>query len=262
MSFYRDSINGQDFCSGIMFCYSEVGYCKSYHKNGDVFLKNHVGGGAILQGPNQGDIQRSAGGGLVVGQRSNPADNIAGQRAAGYGKRWERLHLIGVSAGRLRKRDYSLFNTVMGSHGLNSAMIPFEGVVSWVIGEKRKHVYSVGVVAKKLKLEKKSKGKHVEYTEGNVAYEIIQAVSYESANKDIWINFSQKSICPIVSAFSQGQKIDHQSDIPDKWKLSTDNQNKLYAQISAIDAEVLAYQEAYNGGRKGVWRAGGISKCC
>lgn len=261
MGFNRDSINGQHFCSGIKCFYSVGDYGQAIHSEATITLKNHVGGGQILYGPNQGDIQRSSGGGLVVGQRSDPADNCGGQRGTGYGARWERLHLIGVGAGRLYKRDYSLFNTVMGSHGLNSAMIPFEGVVGWVIGENRKHIYSIGALTKRLKLEKKVSGKHIEYTEGDVAQEIIQSVSYESTNENIWINFTQKSVCPIVSALTQGQQVDHEPGIPDKWKLSTENQNQLYSRIQLLDAEIRAYQEAFNRGDLTVWDRGGIPRC-
>lgn len=45
---------------------------------------------------------------------------------AGLGCCYERLHLIGVSAGSLKKRNYRGNNIRIGSHALNTAMMPLE----------------------------------------------------------------------------------------------------------------------------------------
>lgn len=246
MAFNRDHQNGQSIMQKFNAAWSRGEYSEAYHSNATRMLVNDVGGGAILLGPNQGNIPRSMGGGLIVGQETDPR-NIAGQRSAGYGKRWERLHLIGVSAGHLQVRDYSNYNTVMGTHGLNTAMIPFEGIVNWVISEKRKYIYSVKVKTKNLVLEKKSNSMHVEWTSGSVAQSITQSISYTSSNDDnVWINLRQKNTCQIVSQFTSGAQIAHESGIPDQWKLSTQNENEIYSEIGRLNAIILNIQSKHS----------------
>lgn len=52
-----------------------------------------------------------------------------GKEPSGLGLCYERLHLIGRSAGGLDRRRYLSNNIRIGSHALNTAMIPFEGLV-------------------------------------------------------------------------------------------------------------------------------------
>jgi hypothetical protein len=244
--FNRDHKNGQKIIHKFISAWSKGEYSEAYHSGADRFLLNNIGDGAILQGPYQGNIPRSTAGGLVVGNETNPENNL-GQRTSGYGRRWERLHLIGVSAGHLGKRDYSNYNTMMGSHGLNTAMIPFEGIVNWVISQKRKYIYSVNVESKILELEKMSNSKHVEWTKGNVAESVTQTISYTSSNDDnIWINLQQESTCPIVSNFKDYQQIAHEKKIPDDWKLSSDNEAKVYAEINRINAIIINIQDKHS----------------
>ena len=244
-SFNRVHLNGQAIMQKFHSSWSKDKYSEAYHQNANRILYNDVGGGALLLGPYQGDIPRSVAGGLVIGAESNP-ENTVGQRAAGYGRRWERLHLIGVSAGHLEQRDYSNYNTVMGTHGLNSAMIPFEGVVNWVIGEKRKYIYSVRVATKNLSLEKKADGKHIEWKPCNVAQSIIQSISYTSSNDDsIWINLAQENTCQIVSKFVPNEQVAHDPAIPDNWRLSTANDNAIYAEINRLNVIIINTQNKH-----------------
>jgi len=244
-SFNRVHLNGQAIMQKFHSSWSKDKYSEAYHQNANRILYNDVGGGALLLGPYQGDIPRSVAGGLVIGAESNP-ENTVGQRAAGYGRRWERLHLIGVSAGHLEQRDYSNYNTVMGTHGLNSAMIPFEGVVNWVIGEKRKYIYSVRVATKNLSLEKKADGKHIEWKPCNVAQSIIQSISYTSSNDDsIWINLAQENTCQIVSKFTPNEQVAHDPAIPDNWRLSTANDNAIYAEINRLNVIIINTQNKH-----------------
>lgn len=243
--FNRDHVNGQTVTQRFLSSWSKDKYSEAYHQNANRILYNDVGGGAILLGPYQGNIPRCIAGGLVIGAESNPENNL-GQRSSGYGRRWERLHLIGVSAGHLEQRDYSNYNTVMGTHGLNSAMIPFEGIVNWVIAEKRKYIYSVHLVTKVLELEKVVDSKHIEWTRGNVAQSITQSISYTSSNDNsIWINLAQKHVCQIVSSFASGERIAHDSGIPDNWRLSTANENTIYAEIARLNALIIDTQNKH-----------------
>jgi len=243
--FNRDHLNGQAIMQRFYSSWSKDKYSEAYHQNANRILYNDVGGGAILYGPNQGNIPRSLAGGLVIGAESNPENNL-GQRSSGYGRRWERLHLIGVSAGHLEQRDYSNYNTVMGTHGLNSAMIPFEGIVNWVIGEKRKYIYSVYATTKILELEKMADGKHIEWSRGHVAQSIRQSISYTSSNdSSIWINLAQENTCQIVSGFTHGQQIAHNSAIPDNWRLSTANENTIYAEINRLNVIIIDTQNKH-----------------
>lgn len=243
--FNRDHLNGQVIAQKISSTWSKDKYSEAFHSGANRILYNDVGDGAILQGPNQGNIPRSTGGGLIIGTETDPKNNL-GQRSAGYGKRWERLHLIGVSAGHLQKRDYSNYNTVMGTHGLNSAMIPFEGIVNWVIAEERKYIYSVHVTAKILELEKMADSKHIEWTRGQVAQSITQSISYTSSNDgSIWINLSQENTCQIVSSFTNSQQIAYEKGIPDAWKISTNNENAIYAEISRLNAIIIDTQNKH-----------------
>ena len=243
--FNRDHLNGQAIMQKFSASWSKDKYSEAYHQGATRILYNDVGGGAILQGPYQGNIPRSVAGGLVIGVETNPENNM-GQRSSGYGRRWERLHLIGVSAGHLEQRDYSNYNTVMGTHGLNSAMIPFEGIVNWVIGENRKYIYSVHATTKILELEKKVDSRHVEWTRGQVAQSITQCISYTSSNDDsVWINFAQENICQIVSGFTHSQQIPHDSAIPDNWRLSTANENAIYAAINRLNVIIIDTQNKH-----------------
>ncbi len=244
--FNRDHANGQAVMQRFLSSWSKDRYSESYHQGATRILYNDVGGGAVLLGPYQGNIPRSMAGGLVIGAESNPENNL-GQRASGYGRRWERLHLIGVSAGHLEQRDYSNYNTVMGTHGLNSAMIPFEGIVNWVIAENRKYIYSVRAFTKVLELEKVVDSRHVEWTSGNVAYAITQSISYTSSNdSSVWINLSQENVCQIVSGFQSRQRIAHDPAIPDNWRLSTANENTIYAEIHRLNALIIDTQNKHS----------------
>jgi hypothetical protein len=146
----------------------------------------------------------------------------------------------------LQKRDYSNYNTIPGSHGLNTAMIPFEGVVNWVIGQKRKYIYSITVGTKPLSLEKQSNGMHIEWTDCLVATSITQALSYTSSNDDtVWINLTQKSVCPIVANFANNEQVAHGKGIPDDWHMSTTNLNKINADINRVDVTILSIQNSH-----------------
>jgi len=190
-------------------------------------------------GPLPGDMARSA-----VGLINGDLGDSVGDRDAGLGRNWERLHLIGVSAGMLNERRYSKYNTVIGTHAMNTAMIPFEGVVNWVLNQNRSFYYIVNVDLLR----------QIAFTDINghlrnepVPYVLRQAVTYSSEfDPDIWITIEQTHIDNKLQVMPDRTKVDYSSTIDDDNKMSQDNYKKTLSQISTINQQILSCQKLGN----------------
>ncbi|MFC6755163.1 hypothetical protein, partial [Halorubrum tibetense] len=182
-------------------------------------------------GPLPGDMARSA-----VGLINGDLGAVLGDRDAGLGRSWERLHLIGVSAGLLSERRYSNYNTVIGSHAMNTAMIPFEGIANWVLSQGRSYRYVVNVDEHKTLnfIDKNGAAR-----EEKVPVKLRQAISYTSENDaDIWITICQTHQDSRVAGLSTDVVIGYSADIMDEHKMKTSSWEAVYAQIAAIDQQV------------------------
>ncbi|WP_444917077.1 hypothetical protein [Microbulbifer sp. JMSA003] len=186
-------------------------------------------------GPLPGDMARSA-----MGLISGGLGEIIGDRDSGLGRSWERLHLIGVSAGILHERRYSNYNTIIGSHGLNTAMIPFEGIANWVLNQNRKFFYIVNV----------DKQKVLNFTDrnGNVRVESVptklrQAITYTSElDPNIWITIRQEHHDSRTASLADKQSIDYSASITDELKMKKSNWERIRGRIAAIDQQIIDCQ--------------------
>ncbi len=186
-------------------------------------------------GPLPGDMARSA-----VGLINGDLGDSVGDRDAGLGRNWERLHLIGVSAGRLNERRYSKYNTVIGSHAMNTAMIPFEGVVNWILNQNRSFYYIVNV-----DLQKK-----IAFTDinGNVRNEPVpcvlrQTVTYTSEfNPNIWITIEQTHTDNKIQAMPDHTQVDYSAEIKNEDKMSQSNYKETLSQINITNQQILSCQ--------------------
>lgn len=126
-------------------------------------------------------------------------------------------------------------------------MIPFEGIVSWVIGQKRKHIYSLTTTTKPLMMERAEKGRHVEWAQTPVLTSITQALSYTSENDDsVWINLTNTSVCPIVGTMQDDEQVHYQVDVPDQWKMSILNFEQMQQDIRTLDDRICAIQDRHS----------------
>ncbi|MGI9279904.1 MAG: hypothetical protein ACR2PX_09760 [Endozoicomonas sp.] len=152
-----------------------------------------------------------------------------GDRESGLGRSWERLHMIGVSAGKLNERRYSKFNTLIGSHALNTAMIPMEGLARWVINNDRKFQYTVKVKNRKeLKFITKDGNERIEM----VPLQLEQAITYTSEKDDsIWITIHQHHTDWRVNILDGIDALHYNADVADEEKASKANINDVYAPL-------------------------------
>ncbi len=191
-------------------------------------------------GPLPGDMARSA-----VGLIDGELGALVGDREAGLGRSWERLHLIGVSAGILDVRRYSNYNTIIGSHGLNTAMIPFEGIANWVLSQERSFYYIVNVdEQKKVSFTDRLSNVRVE----SVPTKLRQAISYTSEqDPNIWITLHQTHHDTRTARLSDNQSIPYDAAITEDLKMQKSNWEAVQGQISAIDQQIRDCQN------RGVW---------
>ncbi|WP_370979577.1 hypothetical protein [Agaribacterium sp. ZY112] len=228
--YFRLSPNGYDVSGDIQWFASATPYDPP---RGVLHRTLHNQAGNI--GPLPGDMARSA-----VGLINGDLGSVVGDREAGLGRSWERLHMIGVSAGILHERRYSNFNTVIGSHALNTAMIPFEGIANWVLRQDRSFYYIVNV----------DEQKTLRFTDrqGNTRLEPVptkmrQAITYTSEfNPNIWITLRQAHEDTRTIALNPANGIDYSAGITDDLKMRTSNWQAIYGQIAAIDQQVLDAQ--------------------
>jgi len=190
-------------------------------------------------GPLQGDMARSA-----VGLINGDLGDSVGDRDAGLGRNWERLHLIGVSAGRLNERRYSNYNTVIGSHAMNTAMIPFEGVVNWVLNQNRSFYYFVDVDLHRQLAFTDIKGN---IRNESVPYALRQLVTYTSEfDPEIWITIEQTHIDSRLQKMPNHTNIDYNPAISDDNKLSQSNYKNTLSQINIVNQQILSCQKLRN----------------
>lgn len=182
-------------------------------------------------GPLPGDMARSA-----VGLIDGELGALVGDREAGLGRGWERLHLIGVSAGILNERRYSNYNTIIGSHGLNTAMIPFEGIANWVLSQNRSFYYIVNVdEQKQLSFTDKQGNVRVE----SVPTKLRQAITYTSErDPNVWVTLHQTHHDTRAAGLTINQSIPYDAAITEDLKMQKSNWEAVQGQISAIDQQV------------------------
>jgi len=188
-------------------------------------------------GPYPGDMARSSVG-LVM---SKEVFNDFGDRPAGLGRSWERLHMIGVSAGNLDERRYSNFNTLIGSHALNTAMIPFERIVNWVIAQQRIFKYSVKILTHKALRFKDIDGTK---RQEDVPLQMKQIISYTSEqDENVWITISQDHTDWRVNKLDSNNEIAYKREIEPEDYMMTSNFTDVHKKIARIDSEVIMCQK-------------------
>jgi len=191
-------------------------------------LKLHNLNGNI--GPQTGDMARSRYG-LIDGD----LDTNVGERDAGLGRGWERLHLIGVSAGSLHKRRYSKYNTVIGSHAMNTAMIPLENAASWVVKQPCQFIYSVSIESQKtLTFIDKNNNHRIEV----VPAILCQTLAYTSADPDVWITIEQKHIDERVLKMDSSLKVEYEKGISEENMMNKANYSETVSKIKLIEQQI------------------------
>lgn len=190
-------------------------------------------------GPLPGDMARP-GFGLINGDLGA----VVGDREAGLGRNWERLHLIGVSAGHLNERRYSNYNTLIGSHAMNTAMIPFEGIANWVIQQPERSFYYIVNIDEQRRLVFTDRNGN--QREEFVPYVLRQAISYTAAppQQNIWITIEQTHVDRIVERMADGTQIDYEANIQDNRKMNTQNYRDVQAAINTLDQQIIAAQNS------------------
>ncbi len=233
--YFRLSSSGYDIAGPLSWCAS----ARPIHiPEGVLHRALHNQTGHI--GPLPGDMARSS-----MGLISGDLGAVIGDRDSGLGRSWERVHLIGVSAGQLHERRYSNYNTVIGSHGLNTAMIPFEGIANWVLSQNRRFYYIVDIDQRKpLNFTDRNGNARAE----SVPVKLRQALIYTSEhNPDVWINIRQEHYDSRVAALADHESIDYAAAITDQQKMKTSNWEAVKSQIAAIDQQIINCQN------NGVW---------
>lgn len=167
-----------------------------------------------------------------------------GEVEAGLGRSWERLHLIGHALGKYNKREYPKNNVIIGSHGMNTAMIPMERLMMDLAKSDLVVQYRVDVISsRKMQFMTKEGGKRWE----KAIHKLKQTIAYQpQGSQDVVVQISQMHWDFRLDMYGR-QEIPYNVKILEADKLAKDN---YFNSVSRIDSIRMQIEDSV---RKNIW---------